>query len=240
MKGIILAGGNGSRLHPITKVVSKQLLPVYDRPMIFYPIQTLIDSGIKDIMIITKKEDKELFEKVIVGMFDVNFVFEIQEEPNGIAEAFLIGEEFIGDDDVTLILGDNIFIGDGMKELISNGIENLEDGCATIFGTIVDDPKRYGVVSFTKDWDIETIEEKPKKPKSDIAVTGLYIYPPDVVNICKNLKPSKRGELEITDVNKVYCESKGLRIEVLGDYIKWFDAGTHDSLLEVSNYVNDK
>ena len=236
-KGIILAGGTGSRLYPITKGVSKQLLPIYDKPMIYYPLSVLMLSGIKDILIITTKEDNINFKKCLGdgNLFGLNIEYAIQKEPNGLAQAFIIGEEFIGEDNVCLLLGDNIFWGQGLTDLLAKAI-NKEQG-ATIFGYQVKDPERFGVVGFNKEKVVTSLEEKPQNPQSNYAVTGLYFYDNDVVNIAKNVKKSKRGEYEITCVNKAYMEKNSLSVEILGRGFAWLDTGTYTSLLEAAKFV---
>jgi glucose-1-phosphate thymidylyltransferase len=235
-KGIILAGGAGTRLHPVTRVVSKQLLPVYDKPMIFYPLSTLMLSGIREVLIISTPHDLPNFERLLgdgsnLGM---KFTYKVQEVPNGLAQAFVIGRDFIGDDDVCLVLGDNIFYGANLPDLLKEAALNSEP---TVFGYRVSDPERYGVVSFDKDGNAETLEEKPANPKSNYAVVGLYYYPNDVVEIAANLKPSARGEYEITDVNKAYLEQKRLRVMQMGRGFAWLDTGTHQSLADATNFV---
>jgi len=237
VKGIILAGGNGTRLRPMTDLISKQLLPVYNKPMIFYPFTVLLQAGIKDILIITKPHEKEDFYKLLGNgkKFGVNIEYINQEKPNGIAEAFILAEEWLGGARSLLILGDNLFFGLGLKKLLKRVIRK-KDG-ATIFAYQVSDPERYGVVTFNKDLKINSIKEKPKRTKSKWAVTGLYYYDEKVTKLVKKLKPSKRGELEITDLNNLYLKSKKINVELLGKGFAWLDTGTPDSLLEASNFV---
>ena len=236
MKGIILAGGSGTRLYPITKSVSKQALPIYDKPMIYYPMSVLMLAGIKDILIISTPRDISTFEELFGNGSELglNIQYTIQKQPNGVAEAFIIGEEFIGDDKVALVLGDNIFYGYGFSERLKNAVERDE---ATIFGYHVSNPQAFGVVEFDKDFNVISIEEKPEKPKSNYAVPGLYFYDNDVVEIAKNVKPSERGELEITSVNNEYLRRGKLKVELFGRGMAWLDTGTHKGLLEASNYV---
>lgn len=237
MKGIILAGGSGTRLHPLTHSLSKQLLPVYDKPMIYYPLSVLMLAGIKDILIITTPHDQQSFISLLNSgnQWGLNISYATQPNPDGLAQAFIIGEEFIGNDSVSLVLGDNIFYGHGMDKLLNNAIQQ-EKG-ATVFGYYVKDPERYGVVDFDEKGHAIALEEKPENPTSNYAVTGLYFYDNDVIEIAKSIKPSARGELEITDVNKAYMERGDLNVEVMGRGYAWLDTGTHASLLQASNFI---
>ena len=240
MKGIILAGGSGTRLYPLTKVTSKQLLPVYDKPMIYYPMSVLMNAGIRDILIISTPQDTPRFEELLGDghQFGINLSYKVQPSPDGLAQAFIIGEEFIGDDCAAMVLGDNIFAGHGLKKRLLQAVEKAEKyNLATIFGYYVDDPERFGIVEFDKDGRAVSIEEKPKKPKSNYCVTGLYFYDNRVVDYVKKLSPSARGELEITDLNKIYLENGTLNVELLGQGFTWLDTGTHESLVEASNFI---
>jgi glucose-1-phosphate thymidylyltransferase len=240
MKGIVLAGGSGTRLYPITKGVSKQLLPIYDKPMIYYPISVLMMAGIKDILIISTPDDLPNFKKLLGDgkSLGVSFSYVEQPSPDGLAQAFILGEEFIGNDAVCLILGDNIFYGQGLDELIKSAKTQVEqEKMATVFGYYVSDPERYGVAEFDDKGKVISIEEKPIEPKSNYAVVGLYFYTNDVIQIAKDIKPSKRGELEITTVNEVYLKRGALKVELMGRGYAWLDTGTHDSLNEASNFI---
>ena len=240
MKGIVLAGGSGTRLYPLTMVTSKQLLPIYDKPMIYYPISVLMNAGIRDILIISTPQDLPRFE-ILLGdghQFGIHLSYKAQPSPDGLAQAFTLGEEFINGEPAAMILGDNIFAGHGLKKRLRAAVEKAENGQgATVFGYYVDDPERFGIVEFDKDGNAISIEEKPEHPKSNYCVTGLYFYDSRVVEYAKNLKPSARGEYEITDLNRIYLEDKQLHVELLGQGFTWLDTGTHESLVDATNFV---
>ena len=239
MKGIILAGGSGTRLYPLTMVTSKQLLPVYDKPMIYYPLSTLMLAGIKDILIISTPQDLPNFERLLGdgSRYGVSLSYKVQPSPDGLAQAFLLGEEFIGDEPCAMVLGDNIFYGNGFRKLLQEAVKNGEEGRATIFGYYVNDPERFGIVEFDENGKVISVEEKPKQPKSNYCITGLYFYDKRVVEYAKTITPSARGELEITDLNRIYLECGDLNVKLLGRGFAWLDTGTMDSLLEASDFV---
>ena len=240
MKGIVLAGGSGTRLYPLTRVTSKQLLPVYDKPMIYYPLSVLMSAGIRDILIISTPTDTPRFEALLGdgSQFGISLSYKVQPSPDGLAQAFILGDEFIGDDTVAMVLGDNIFTGNGFRKKLQSAVKNAEEGRgATVFGYYVEDPERFGIVEFDENWRAVSIEEKPKQPKSNYCVTGLYFYDNKVVEYAKNLKPSARGELEITDLNRIYLNDGSLNVEVLGRGYTWLDTGTHESLFDAGNFI---
>lgn len=240
MKGIILAGGSGTRLYPLTMVTSKQLLPIYDKPMIYYPMSVLMNAGIREILIISTPQDTPRFQELLGDghQFGVHLSYAVQPSPDGLAQAFIIGADFIGDDTVAMVLGDNIFAGHGLKKRLTAAVKNAESGKgATVFGYYVDDPERFGIVEFNHEGKAVSIEEKPEKPKSNYCVTGLYFYDNKVVEYARDLKPSARGELEITDLNRVYLEGEKLNVELLGQGFTWLDTGTHESLVDATNFV---
>lgn len=239
MKGIILAGGSGTRLYPLTRGVSKQLVPIYDKPMIYYPLSVLMLAGIQQVLIITTQEDQAGFQRLLGDGHEIGMQFEyvVQPSPDGLAQAFILGEHFIGEDDVCLVLGDNIYYGHDFSRLLESAVENAKQNQATVFGYHVQDPERYGVAEFNEQGQVVSLEEKPEKPKSNYAVTGLYFYPNDVVQKAKQVKPSHRGELEITTVNQMYLQESRLKLETMGRGYAWLDTGTHESLLEASTFI---
>ena len=240
MKGIILAGGSGTRLYPLTTVTSKQLLPIYDKPMIYYPLSVLMNAGIRDILIISTPQDTPRFQELLKdgSQFGIHLSYAVQPSPDGLAQAFIIGADFIGDDSVAMVLGDNIFAGHGLKKRLEAAVKKAEAGNgATVFGYYVDDPERFGIVEFDSEGKAISIEEKPEHPKSNYCVTGLYFYDNHVVEYAKNLKPSARGELEITDLNRIYLEQGALHVELLGQVFTWLDTGTHESLVDATNFI---
>ena len=239
MKGIILAGGSGTRLYPLTKVTSKQLLPIYDKPMIYYPLSVLMLTGIRDILLISTPEDTPRFEKLLGDgkQFGINLSYAVQQSPDGLAQAFIIGKEFIGDEPCAMILGDNIFYGGWFRQNLREAIQNAKNGEATIFGYYVKEPERFGIVEFDKDRNVLSVEEKPQNPKSNYCITGLYFYPKGVAQMAENVKPSARGELEITTLNEMYLKENRLKAQILGRGFAWLDTGTMDSLMEASSFV---
>ena len=239
MKGIVLAGGAGTRLYPLTKVTSKQMLPVYDKPMIYYPLSTLMLAGIKEILIISTPDDTSRFEELLGdgSQFGIELSYCVQPSPDGLAQAFVLGEQFIGDDSCAMILGDNIFYGGGLTAFLEKAVQNAESGMATVFGYYVDDPERFGIMEFDDNWNILSVEEKPKEPKSNYCITGLYFYPKGVAEKAKTVKPSSRGELEITSLNDMYLKEGRLKAQILGRGFAWLDTGTIDSLLDASVFI---